>query len=216
MSKPYKESDLSAHLVEDRTWRIKEVSDLKSAIVRSDALSQKVLLRALVTICYAHWEGYVRFAAKRYMEHIALRKFTLGQLERQFTRNHFSRRIAALATQKTSFFERARLVDEILDSAEQRFARVDEDLVSTRSNLNFEVFSELCTVCGVPSGEFAGDEAFVDVFLLKRRNAIAHGEDTFVSLNDLGPLAERTVELMRRFGDALENQMYLKKYRAAS
>lgn len=216
MSKPYTEEDLSRQLVEDRTWRIREISDLKSAISRADQISQKVLLRALITICYAHWEGYVRFAARKYLEHIALRRFAFGQLDRQFTRNHFLPRLAALASSKGSFSERCSIVDEILDASARKFSRVDSDLVNTRSNLSFEVFSEICSVCGLSALDYADYEVFVDVILLKRRNSIAHGEDTFVGIEDLDMLTTRTIDIMRQFGDSLENQSYLKSYRAAS
>jgi hypothetical protein len=216
MSKPYTETDLSAQLTDDRTWRIREISDLKAAISRADQLSQKVLLRALITICYAHWEGYVRFAAAKYLEHIALRRFPLEQLNRQFTRNRFLRRLAALSVTKGSFAERCAIVDDILESAAEKFSRVDDDLISTRSNLSFEVFAEICSVCGVPAQEFQQDEVFIDVILLKRRNAIAHGEDTFVAIGDLELITMKSIALLRQFGEALENYSCLRKYRAAS
>jgi MAE_28990/MAE_18760-like HEPN len=62
---------------------------------------------------------------------------------------------------------------------------------------------------------FAGKATFVDLVLLKRRNAIAHGEDTLVGIEDLDELTTETVAIMRAFGDALENHVYLKDYRAA-
>ncbi len=75
MSKPFRDTDFSEQITMDRNWRLKEISDLKSAILRADDSLRRVLLRALTTVCYAHWEGYVRFAARKYLEHVALRKF---------------------------------------------------------------------------------------------------------------------------------------------
>jgi MAE_28990/MAE_18760-like HEPN len=216
VSKPYTEGDLSRQLVEDRTWRIREISDLKAAVLRADSVSQKVLLRALVTICYAHWEGYTRFAARKYLEHVALRRFSFGELDRQFTRNYFLPRLTALAFAKGSFAERCSVIDDILDASSKRFSRIDSDLVNTRSNLSFEVFSEICAVCGVSASDYANQESFIDLILLKRRNAIAHGEDTFIGIEDLDMITTKTVNLMRQFGDTLENHTYLKNYKAAS
>jgi MAE_28990/MAE_18760-like HEPN len=216
MSKPYTESDFGSQLAEDRTWRIREMSDLKAAILRADAISQKVLLRALIAICYAHWEGHAKFAAAKYLGHIALRRLPFRDLDRQFTRNHFLRRLAALASSKSSLADRCAIVDQILESASIRFARVDEDLVGTHSNLNYDVLRDICVVCGIPSEPFEQYKTFIDVILLKRRNAIAHGEDTFVGIGDLDQVVDKTIELMRLFGDAVENQIYLKRYRAAS
>lgn len=214
MSKPYSEADFSEQITADRSWRLKEISDLKTAVVKADSNLSRVLLRALVTICYAHWEGYVRFAARKYLEHVALRKLHYKDLNCQFFRNYFLPRLAALSTSNTSLEERCTLVDEILNSSEHRFSRVNEDLISTKANLSFEVFSDICLVCSVPAPIFADKATFIDVLLLKRRNAIAHGEDTFVEMEDLDELANETVTIMRTFGDALENHVYLKEYKS--
>lgn len=146
MSKPYSDADFSVQITDDRSWRLKEISDLKTAIIRADADTnlRRVLLRGLVTICYAHWEGYVRFAARKYLEHVALRKFNYKDLDRQFLRNYFLPRLAALSISKTSVLERCALVDEILNSSERRFSRVNEELVNTKANLTFDVFTDIC------------------------------------------------------------------------
>lgn len=82
------------------------------------------------------------------------------------------------------------------------------------ANLNFDVFSDICLVCGLPIQPFEDKATFVDTFLLQRRNKIAHGEDTFVDVLDLDDLANGTIGLMRAFGDALENEVYLENYKA--
>jgi hypothetical protein len=88
-------------------------------------------------------------------------------------------------------------------------------LVNTKANLNSEVLADICLVCGLPQEGFTDQAVFVDTFLLKRRNGIAHGESTFIGLDDLDQLADDTVSIMRQFGDLLENRVYLKDYRAA-
>jgi HEPN superfamily RiboL-PSP-like protein len=214
MSKAYTEADFSDQITSDRAWRLKEISDLKEAVIKADPPLQRVLLRALVAICYAHWEGYVKYAATKYLQFVALRKFQYRELDRQFVRNHFLPRLASLSTIKTSIFQRSQLIDEILNSSEMRFAKVNEDIVSTKSNLNFRVFSDICFVCSVSTNAFVEKETFVDVLLLKRRNEIAHGKETFLDLGDLDKVTQETIALMRAFGDALENHVYLKDYRA--
>lgn len=215
MSKPYTEADFSTQIVQDRSWRLREISDLKSAIIRADESLRRVLLRALITICYAHWEGYVRFSARKYLEHIALRKFQYSELTPQFLKNYFLPRLATTSNSRLSVTERCSLLDEILTSSDRRFSRMNEDLINTKANLNFEVLSDICLVCTIPIEPFADQATFVDVVLLKRRNAIAHGEDTLVGIEDLDDLTSGTVGMMRAFGDALENHVVLKSYKAA-
>jgi hypothetical protein len=213
MSKPYTDADFSAQIIEDRNWRIREISDLKSAIKRGDAGLRRVLLRALVTLSYAHWEGCVRFAAKKYLEHVALRRIQYGELDPQFFRNYFLPRLAALSSSRASVADRCAIVDDILNSSTARFSRVNDDLVNTKANLNFDVFADICIVCGVAPEAFADKATFIDVVLLKRRNAIAHGEDTFVAVDDLDEISNDTIGLMRTFGDTLENHVVLQTYK---
>lgn len=215
MSKPYSESEFSGQITADRTWRIKEISDLKLAIKRGDDGMRKVLLRALVAICYAHWEGYVKFAARKYFEHIALRKFQYQVLDRQFIRNYFLPRLAALSVSKTSIVERCNLIDEMFDSSDRRFSHVNDDLINTKANLNFDVFSDICLVCGISASKFSDSATFIDVIMLKRRNSIAHGEDTLISFDELDEIGDGTIGLMRSFGNELENHVLLQSYKAA-
>lgn len=214
MSKPYTESEFSAQITTDRNWRIKEVSDLKLAIKRGDDSMRKVLLRALVAICYAHWEGYIKFASRKYFEHIALRKFQYETLDRQFLRNYFLPRLAALSTSKTGIADRCALIDDILENSGRRFTHVNDDLVNTKANLNFDVFSDICLICGVSLDSLKDWTTFIDVILLKRRNSIAHGEDTLIAFGELDEIIESTIGLMRMFGNELENQVFLQKYKS--
>ena len=215
MSKPYTDVEFSEQITADRSWRIKEISDLKEATKRADVSLRRVLLRALVTICYAHWEGYVRFAAYKYHQHVAVRKIKYKDLDRQFFRNYFLPRLSALSSSKKSLADRCALIHEVLTSSDRRYSKVNDSLINAKDNLNFEVFCEACLLCCVPVDPFADRKAFLDIFLLKRRNAIAHGEETFLEIDELDELTSETIAMMRAFGDALENHVYLKSYRSA-
>lgn len=213
MTKAYTASDFSSQIVEDRTWRIREITDLRSLAGKADKQMQRVLLRATVTISYAHWEGYVRFCARKYMEHISLRKFKFSDLERQFWRNRFLPRLALLSRTNTSLQERCDLVESILTVGDERFSGASEELINTRSNLNFQVFSDICLVCAVDTDRFLDNETFIDKILLRRRNAIAHGEDTFIEVEDLPDMSDKTIAMMRMFGDELDNKVQLQLFK---
>jgi len=215
MRKPYTEDDFSQFIFADRTWRIKEISDLKTAIRRSDKILERVLLRALVTISYAHWEGHVRYSARLYLTHIAIRKLPLSELNVQFLKNTFLPRLTALSTNKANLTARCELLEDILAASPLKFSRVNDDLVNTKSNLNSEVLRDICQVCGLAFADFEDHIGFIDTILLKRRNAIAHGEDAFIDKSDLDQISNTTISLMRLFGDGLDNIVQLKSYKAA-
>lgn len=214
MSKPYTESDFSAVLDSDLSWRRKELSDLKIAVKGSDEYSKPVFLRAIITMSYAHWEGYVRTSANRYFEHLALRKKRFADFERQVYVNSILGRLDALHRSGLGLKERCNLVNDILDGVNGRFSHVNPDLVNTRSNLNTNVVSDICMICGVDSKHFEHNRTFLDVLLLKRRNAIAHGQQEYIRVNEIDDFVANVLALMESFRSLLENKVYTKAYAA--
>ena len=212
MSKAYLESQLAEQLDSDLTWRLRELSDLKSAISNSQKNARSVLLRSLVTMIYAHWEGHVRYCAIKYFEHVTIRKHLYNQLERQLYINAFLSRIDALYLSRASIVEGCRLVSQILDSSGDRFSYINPSLVDTRSNLSFAVVNDMCMICAIDSSYFEERQTFIDKILLKRRNAIAHGEELVVNSDDMDELIENGIGLMRAFKDLIQNKVYTKSY----
>lgn len=214
MSKARTEDDLSYQLSADLTSRIRELSDLKTAIRTADSTAKNVLLKALVAIAYAHWEGHVKFAATKLFEFVAMRRLPYSSLEGQFYVNLFLVRLGAFGSNRPSLRGRAELVTEVLNSRESKFSRIHPDLVNTGSNLNFEVLQNICLVCGIDPKKFEEYETFIDVLLLKRRNSIAHGEDATVSVSEVDDLVSKVTTIMRIFLNEVQNKVYEGKYLA--
>jgi hypothetical protein len=214
MSKPYTEEDLSSAFDLDLTWRRKELSDMKAAIRASDAAAKPALLRALIAMSYAHWEGYVRTCANRYFEHVALRRKQYSELERQIYVNTFLGRLDALHQGRIGLEARCKLVNDILDGTSGRFGYVNPALIDTRSNLSTDVIKDICIICAVDPSHFEAQRTFIDVLILKRRNAIAHGQQEFIQLDEVDDLVANILALMEHFRGLLENKVYTKAYAA--
>jgi hypothetical protein len=214
MSKPYTERDLSDIFDADLIWRRKELSDIKAAIQRADLPSRSALLRAIVTTSYAHWEGYVRTCATRYFEYLALRRQPFTEFERQVYVNSFLLRLDALHRGGVSVDERCRLVNDILDNHNLRFSYINPNLIDTRSNLNTDVIKDICLICGLDSTHFEDNRAFLDRLLLKRRNAIAHGQQEYITFDEIDDFVSNVLGLLASFRNLLENKVYSKAYAA--
>jgi len=215
MSKLFTEAILSDQFDSDLVWRRKELSDIKSAVRRADAHAKHALLRALITMCYAHWEGYVRTCANKYFEYLALRRFSYAELERQIYVNGFLARLGALNKSGSGIEQRCELINDILDGAIGRFSYLNPALIDTKSNLSTDTIKDICLICAVDSAYFENKRPFIDVLILKRRNAIAHGQQEFIQELDIDPLVEETLALMTHFRTLLENKIYTRAYRAA-
>lgn len=214
MTKPYTEQDLSNIFDSDLIWRRKELSDMKSAIYAADSVSRHALLRALVAMSYAHWEGFVRNCATRYFEYLTLRKKSFSDFERQIYVNSMLIRLDSLYQSRMSIKDRCELINDILDGAGRRFAYMNRDLIDTRSNLNTDVVKDICLICGVDSGHFEDKRTFIDLFLLKRRNAIAHGQQEYIRMDEIDDFIANVLSIMSAFRNILENKIYTKAYAA--
>jgi hypothetical protein len=215
MAKPCSQQDLSDQFDSDLIWRRRELSDMKAAIRRADVVSRSVLLRAIITMAYAHWEGYVRVCANAYFEHLMLRKLRYVVLERQIYVNSFLVRLDRMNKTRLGIEERCKLVNDILDGRGARFGWMQSDLIDTRSNLSADVMKDICLICGVDGTYFEDKRVFIDVIVLKRRNAIAHGQYEFLVEADIDDLVADALALMQQFRSLLENKIYMKTYLAA-
>jgi hypothetical protein len=214
MSRPYTEQNLSDIFDADLNWRRKELSDLKAAIKSADAAAKSVLLRALVTMSYAHWEGYVRTCANRYFEHLTLRKRPFTDFERQIYVNSHLARLNSLYQSRSNLEARCKLVNDILDGTGTRFSFVNPELIDTKSNLNSDVIKDICKICNVDASHFEQNRTFLDVLVLKRRNAIAHGQQEFIQVAEVDEFVSTILSLMGYFRNLLENKVYMKAYAA--
>lgn len=212
MSKAYTESDFSDQLDSELIWRRQELSDLKSTIKTSDYLTKKVLLKSLITMLYAHWEGFVRFSANKYFEYISRKKIKFIALEEQFYINKFLNRLDSLYLSKSNIHDRCEIIRDILHSKENRFTYINPNLVDTKSNLNTDVIIDLCVICGIDFSYFEDKRSFIDIIILKRRNSIAHGQYEEVSETEISDLISEMLALMSEFRNLIENKIYLKSY----
>lgn len=212
MTKPYTEQDLSDLFDEDLIWRRRELSDLKAAVNVADKAAKSTLLRALIAMSYAHWEGYVRVCANRYFEFLSIRRKPFAELERQIYVNTFLIRLDALHQSRTSLESRCKLVNEILDGMGASFRYLNPKLVDTRANLNTDTIKEICLVCSVDPSYFEEKAIFIDQLILKRRNAIAHGQQEFIDESEIDDFVADVLGLMQHFRTLLENKVYLKQY----
>jgi hypothetical protein len=214
MSKPYSEQDLSDLFDSDLIWRRKELSDMKAAIKAADAAGKPALLRALIAMSYAHWEGFVRTCANRYFQYLALRRKPYKELERQIYVNSFLTRLDALFQSRISLGARCKLINDILDGTTGRFAFVNPALIDTRSNLDTDTVKDICTICAIESQHFENQRTLIDILLVKRRNAIAHGQVEFIGEDEIDELVAKILALMTHFRTLLENKVYTKAYAA--
>jgi len=146
--------------------------------------------------------------------YLTIRRRPYSDLERQIYVNAFLVRIDALHQGRANLEARCKLINDILDGTTGTFNYVHPSLIDTKSNLNTDVIKEICAICSVESSHFETQRVFLDQFLLKRRNAIAHGQQEFIAEAGMNDLVADILALMQHFRTLLENKVYQKQYAA--
>ena len=155
----------------------------------------------------------MRTCANRYFEHLTFAKEIVRGVRAADLREQLFGKAGCSASGPSKREERCKLINDILDGGSGRFSYLNPDLVDT-INLNTDVMNDICIICGVDSGHFEQNRTFLDVLLLKRRNAIAHGQQEYIQTDEIDDFVANILALMASFRNLLENKVYTKAYAA--
>lgn len=200
----------------DKSWRSKELQSLymqyKSA--RRGHL-EKLLRRAGVALLYAHWEGFVKVAASKYIEFVSKQGLAYKDLTPPFLAlgaKHYVDTIAesskgAQLCRVAQFF--------VGPDMGQKAKLFSEKAVSTKSNLNIDVFKDIVAILGLDYSAFEVHEKTVIGLLVEQRNRIAHGEYLLVDHGEYERLHKRVLEMMDEFGTQIVDGAFNQSFRIA-
>lgn len=204
MSKIRTINDVSEYLDRDFAWRIKEISDIKLAAKSAEWSGRRAIIRAGVSLLYAHWEGFVKSASESYLEYVSNQGMKYGQLKECFVvfgvKGHLSTiqsaKKAELNIEVVKFFR-----NHMNDRARLALA----GSIKTESNLRSEVFENIVLSLGLSTSFYMPSYQFIDLSLCDRRNAIAHGQFLDLEPEDYEKISDKVVSLLRAFKTDIEN-----------
>lgn len=158
------------------SWRKKELTHMNLGVQR---INDKPLLftftRAATVMCYAHWEGFVRESSYLFMDFLHEKGIGVSGLKKNF--------VALLNT----------------DGNERDFREAKGFMWSgSAGNLKSENLRRIAWQLGLDYRSFAQREEAIDS-LVKRRNMIAHGENTGVGEEEIRNRIDDVRELMELF-----------------
>ncbi|WP_439470885.1 MAE_28990/MAE_18760 family HEPN-like nuclease [Brevundimonas sp.] len=195
--------DLEILLTEDLTWRIKEISALKSMIEKSAAgVARSSALRAALPMLYAHWEGYIKRSADRYLAFVYDRRPLAISLKPALAYAYLEPRFRGAGGGSSSFTPQAAI--EFAERVKTVRTRANPNvMVNTKSNLRYEVLQEIVEGLAVPDFLEMTTKTKLNDHLCDKRNHIAHGESVPITEDAFEELRLEFTELMRSFKDRL-------------
>jgi MAE_28990/MAE_18760-like HEPN len=227
MTQPRTLNLLNEVIQDDYKWRITELSNFKTTVISTNnPKAQTAMLRAGVTLLYAHWEGFVKKTADTYYKHVSYQKCTIEDLNNSFRSIILRGEIEKLTGTKK--LKQHNILMEIWFEKQKTVANFSESSPVRTANLKYDIFEDVCILIGIDidefrlkyldKGRFDRDiQKTIDNDLVDRRNAIAHGEYLPIKIEEYKLLYDFVVNGMlytfkESVIDAAQNKKYLKKY----
>ena len=172
-------SDLTATLEDDLIWRRREIMALTTMLSSAAAEDEKMtLMRASLTLLYAHWEGFVKNAAQQYLNYVSENAKRFSDLSDNFVWIMSKREMDLFMGTKKGSADHIAIMTAVINRRKSLDKDLFKDRIDTGSNLKEKVFDNICAVIGLSPDKTKYDLRIICNRLLERRNKVAHG--TFV------------------------------------
>lgn len=182
-------------LEKDKAWRRKEIMAVSINVKSpSRGISEKTLIRSGVPLVYAHWEGYVKFCTKAYLEYLSNQNENAQKLSSTVLAIAYKSKLIT-ASEERSTKKLAQLIDDFRSPGVISTFKMSSSLI-TESNLKWDVFCKILESLGINFEEYSTKSNFIDEVLLKNRNSIAHGEFLLVSKASFVDICSTVAELI--------------------
>lgn len=222
---------LDSLLIEDLTWRKLEVSEL---ITLAEMEEKNVLLKSIILLLYAHWEGYVKKSSKTYLKYVSENRNIVSDLTDNFkyvalkglSKEVYNSSNSLNLSNEIKFVLK---LEEINTKTIDQILRIDlenereKTIVETHDNLTPDVFKKIIDILGLTYLDgYELKKLHIDNKLVTYRNSIGHGnrklsnnQDFQLEINKLKELKEIIFTIIENFREDIfqyaKEQYYLKE-----
>lgn len=215
------------YLQEDLSWRKKEISELYLLAATNNS---ETLLKSLILILYAHWEGYIKKSSKLYIKYVVEEKVKIEDL----TFNFKAIALKEVAKKCLDTSENLTLSNEFLllntyNSIDDKKFKIsinpDDDqtpsIISTNNNLKPKVLKNIINIIGTKyNTALETREVYINNNLLSNRNAIGHGSkfdedrqvDFSLNIKDIAKLKDFVLTVLDFYTEVLLDYIDKKFY----
>lgn len=208
------QENLTDFLNDEIAWRKKELSTIKTNVLKSNQKLEATAIRSGIVLLYAHWEGFIKCASEAYLEYVISRRLNYGDLTNNF--------IAISAKQKIKEFEdsnkatiHTQFIEFILNNHDERVQINKDNVIKTKSNLNSIILKEIISSIGLDFSPYETKSKMIDEQLLNYRNNVAHGQILQVDAKEYIFLHDEIRKMIDAYKTDIENavvqSIFLKK-----
>jgi len=201
---------LSNKVTEEFSWRRKELTLLKSKIPETKNSLQTAMIRAILPLLYAHWEGFIKITLSYYLEYVSNKGLKHRELKNQFVALSLQKKIGDL--KENSIEAKTKIIEFIISSSENQSNIPTKNIINTRSNLKFDVLEEILFIMALNDSYLETKKDLVND-LVNERNHIAHGEHKLISYSTFIEFFNDIISLMDYIKTKIENSAVQEDYK---
>lgn len=203
---------LESKLQGDLAWRKKEMLSLR-LLVNKDSTNEPLLLRAGMALLCAHFEGFVKFASKAYIQYVSEQGIRTELLKDNFAALNMKGAFSECShSDKVSVH--SELISKYNSIHELPFKLHNRDAISTHSNPSSKKLKELLLSIGISSDIFETKANYIDKSLLENRHRVVHGDYCNLDKVDFDSTFEIIMKLIDGYEElvieAADNKNYMK------
>lgn len=219
-------------LDDDLAWRKREVSEL--FLLAKSNPDKETLLKSLILLLYAHWEGYIKKGSKLYIKYVSEKKIRVNQLSTNFTAIVLKSQISKCIeeSENLTLANELSFMSSYVKKQEKKFKvsiNPDNDrekkIIDTQSNLKPKVFKTIINILGLSyKSAIETREHYINSQLLANRNCIGHGspfdenaqDDFSLTIDDIDKLKKIIFSIIDNFRDELLDYVNDELYKVAN
>jgi hypothetical protein len=199
-------------LDEQKQRRRRELTSVRFDLTPEGRAPSSRVTRSAIVLAYAHWEGFVKEAARAYVDLVSHKSRSLSALAANFQALVCRQELRVAQSASKRIAPHIAVIDRLTVRA-QESVTIDPSLaIDTESNLNAEVFRNICECVGVDYSSTWSNEGPSMNDLFQDRCAIAHGDllepDSKYSIE----VVDLVLRWISTFSTALENAAIQKAY----
>lgn len=161
--------------------------------------------RAAIVLAYAHWEGFVKDAARAYVRLVSHKSRSLSSLALSFQALACRQELVNAQTASRRIQPHLEVVKLLIDNRERSCQINAERAIDTESNLTSEVFKNICYCVGLDyTSDWVLDGPFIDE-MFKNRCEVAHGDLFIPETKYAQETIQFSIRAIDRFSTDIEN-----------
>lgn len=203
-------ADIQGILLDELSWRRKELSDIKSAVEQIDnERIKKVILRTWIVLLYAHWEGFIKEVTQKYIREVNKLGIRAGRMSHNLAQCIFLEQLKGMSENKT-YKSYADIYSKIMKKRGER-CKISET-INTKSNLTKKIFEDILFLVDIDENWYLSKYNFIDD-LVNMRNEIAHGRGFAVTLEQCKEYNNYMISIMEKYLEDLVDCYTVEKFK---